>query len=141
MSTKVSNEDLMRYLDGELSPQDHIRVETALAGSTELARELAIFKAIQSDVADLSFGPRMPGDSVWGAVDRRLTRPVGWILLIAGMLIFSVYSTVVFVSSEVNPWEKIGVGGVVIGFLVLLASTAIERMREWQTDPYRDIER
>ena len=141
MSSKVSNEDLMRFLDGELSRQDHVRVEAALPDSTELARELAIFKAIQSNVAELSFSPRHPGDSVWDAVDRRLTRPIGWILFIAGALIFSVYSAVVFTTSDVNIWEKIGVGGVVIGFLVLLTSTALERMREWKTDPYRDIER
>ena len=141
MSTKVSNEDLMRYLDDELDPDDRARVETAIETSTELAREFAIFRAIQNDVADLSFSPQRHGDSVWDSVNRKLTQPIGWILFTAGILIFSIYTAYVFTTSDVNVWEKVGVGGVVIGFLMLLASTVYERMREYKTDPYRHIER
>jgi len=36
---------------------------------------------------------------------------------------------------------KLAMGGVTIGFVLLLAGTLHERWTEWQTDPYRDVER
>ena len=141
MSARISNEDLMRYLDDELDPDDRARVEASIAHDTEIAREVSIYRAIKNDVRDLSFSPLPRDESVWGEVNRAITQPVGWFLMVAGAIIFSVYASIVFVTSDANPWEKIGVGGVVIGFLVLLASAAIDRAREFKTDPYRHIER
>ena len=139
--SEVTNEELMMFLDGELDPDDHARVSAALSANTELARELAIYRGIQEDISDLSFSPRPLDTSVWGTVNRQITRPVGWILFTGGALIFAVYTAIVFATSSANTVEKIGVGGLVVGFLVLLAATVFERMKEWRTDPYRDIQR
>ena len=141
MSARVSNEDLMRYLDDELDPDDRARVEAALQSDTEVAREYAIFNAIKNDVGDLSFSPAPRDESVWGEVNREITQPIGWFLFVGGTVIFMVYAAVVYATSDANAWEKIGIGGIVIGFFVLLASTVFERMREYKTDPYRHIER
>jgi anti-sigma factor RsiW len=136
----MSNEELMRFLDGELSPSERARMEEALSSSTELQRELSIYRALQEEVRDLSFA--IPPDrSVWDTVDRRLTRPVGWILLTAGAFLWMAFGAWVFATSNVNVVEKLAVGAVVIGFLILLTSTILERAREWRTDPYRDIQR
>lgn len=140
MRRTVSNEDLMRYLDGELPDAAHAEVEAALARSTELSRELAIYRALAHDMRDLSFAVHREA-SVWGAIDRRLTRPVGWVLFAGGLILWFTYGAWVFAGSDADPLEKIAVAGVVVGFLVLLASTIFERLREWRTDPYRDIER
>ena len=83
--------------------------------------------------------PPARSNSVWGQVNRRLTRPVGWLLFAAGSLIFAIYSGYIFATSDANPWEKIGIGGIVIGFLFLLAVTIYERSVEWRTDPYKDV--
>lgn len=140
MRRDVTNEDLMRYLDGELPAAERARVEQALSGSTELGRELAIYRSLKEGVRGLSFDvPREA--SVWDTVDRRLTRPVGWVLVVAGAVLWTAYGAWVFATSNVNPWEKVGVAALVVGFLILLASTIFERLREWRTDPYRDIER
>ena len=141
MNARISNEDLMRYLDDELDPEARARVEAALETDTEVAREFAIFRAIKNDIGDLSFSPSPRDESVWGEVNREITQPVGWFLFVAGAVIFVIYAAVVYATSDANPWEKIGVGGVVIGFMVLLASTVFERVREFKTDPYRHIER
>ncbi len=141
MNQRISNEDLMRYLDDELEPPDRARVDDALTRSTELQRELAIYRAIRDDVADLSFSPSPRDQSVWGEVNREITRPVGWFLLITGSVIFVIYAAVVYATSDANPWEKIGVGGIVIGFSTLLISTIYERVQEYRHDPYKHIER
>ena len=141
MTQRISNEDLMMYLDDELDPPDRARVEEALKRSTELQRELAIYRAMQNDLADLSFSPGPKDDSVWGEVNREITRPIGWFLLITGSVIFVVYAIVVYATSDANPAEKIGIGGIVIGFTTLLISTIYERVQEYRHDPYKHIQR
>lgn len=140
MTRSISNEELMRYLDDELDPPDRARVDAALATSTELQRELAIFRSMQSDLAGLP-DPARPAPSVWTAVNRRLTRPVGWILMVAGFVLWAGYGAWVFATSPANPVEKLGVGALAVGFLILLGATIFDRLREWKTDPYRDVER
>ena len=141
MADKINHDDLMRFLDGELSPDEHARVEAALAASTELAREAAVYRAMKGGFQGLSFHPGDYHRSVWDHVDQRLTRPIGWFLVIAGATIWSGYGVYVFATSSADPWEKLGAGAVVIGILLLLASVIWERYRESLTDPYRDVYR
>lgn len=136
----MSNEDLMRFLDGELPPDEVQRVEEALQSSTELQRELRIFEALREDVGGLTYDPPAH-TSVWDGVQRRLTRPVGWILFISGAILWMAYGSWVFATSAADPVEKLAIGALTIGFLILLGSTVSERVREWHTDPYRDIQR
>ena len=130
----------MRYLDGELPPGERRRVEAALSGSTELQRELALFRAIKKDLSDLSFstGPR---NGVWDKVNRRLTRPVGWIFLVAGATLWTGYGAYVFATTPGELVEKLAAGGVVIGILLLLVSVIWEQYQAWVRDPYRDVQR
>ena len=140
MTSPISNEDLMRYLDDELSAEEELRIEAALRDSTELRRDLAIFRAMRLDLEDLGGSGRTRG-SVWTAVQRRLTRPVGWLLLVTGFVLWSGYGAWVFATSPADPVEKLAIGALVVGFLVLLSSTILERLSEWKDDPYRDVER
>jgi anti-sigma factor RsiW len=137
----ADQEQLMRYLDGELSPDERARVEADLARSTELQRELAIYRAMQLDVRGLSFRPPVREPSVWGAVHRRLARPLGWILLSSGLTLWAAWAAWLFSISAVNPWSKLAVGAIVIGFLLLFGSVAYERYLDWLDDPYRDVHR
>ena len=137
----LSHEDLMRFLDGELPPEEHARVEARIAASTELSRELQLFRAVKSGFQDLSFHARTNHLSVWDQVNRRLTRPIGWVLVIIGVAIWTGYGAYVFTTSPADPWEKLATGAVAIGMLILLASVIWERYREWLTDPYRDVYR
>lgn len=140
MRPTVSSEDLMRLLDGELPPEEVARVEDALERSTELQREFRIFQALRDDVSGLSYDPPAH-NSVWDGVQRRLTRPLGWILFVSGAILWSVYGGWVFATSAANPIEKLAVGAFTIGFFILLGATVSDRLREWRTDPYRDIQR
>jgi hypothetical protein len=137
----TDHEQLMRYLDGELPADERARVEDELARSTELQRELAIYRAVQRDVRGLSFAPPVLGRSVWGEVNRRLARPLGWILFSAGITLWAAWGAWLFTTSAINLWPKLAVGAVVIGLLVLFASVVYERYHEWLTDPYRDVHR
>lgn len=140
MRPTVTNEELMRFLDGEMEPSERTRVEHEMARSTELQREFAIYSALRGEFRDLTFAVR-PDRSIWDAVDRRITRPVGWVLFAGGAVLWLTYGAWVFATSAADRWEKLAVAALATGFLILLGSTIFERVREWRTDPYKDIER
>jgi len=104
MTTRISSEDLMRYLDGEMSPEERVRVESELDRSTELQREVAIYRALKTDFQELSFHPATHHKSVWDQVNVRVTRPIGWILVAAGTALWMTYGVYVFATSTIYPW-------------------------------------
>ena len=138
---RVTQDDLMRYLDGELTPDERARVDAALSTSTELQREIAIYRAIKADFQELSFEPAGRYTSVWDRVNARVTRPIGWLLVVAGTLAWMSYGVYVFATSPSDPWEKLATAAIAIGILILFASVIWERYQEWLRDPYRDVHR
>ena len=129
----------MKFLDQELPPGEHARIERELAASTELQRELARFRQMRADVRSLGTDIRAPG--VWATIHRQLTRPVGWLLLIAGTVLSSAWGFWLYFTSDEDLVLKFATGAVVIGVALLLGATIQERWIEWQTDPYRDIDK
>ena len=66
MTENVSHENLMRYLDGEIAPEERARIDAAVANSTELQRDLVVFRTMKNDLQAMTFG--LANDqSVWGA--------------------------------------------------------------------------
>lgn len=133
-------EALMRYLDGESPPDEVAEIERRLAQSTELARELALFRALKADLASLTEDTDIR-DSVWDRVSRSVARPVGWMLLVVGMVVWGLYASWVFLASPGQLTVKLATAALVVGLLLLLASVSLERYRAWQIDPYRDVHR
>ena len=136
----VSHEDLMRFLDGEVTPEERVAIEGRLEASSELRREFAIFRSIKEDFRDLSFAPQ-DGDSVWDRIRSRITSPVGWALTTTGFLGWAAYAAWSFVKSPSAIVVKLTTGAVVIGMLVLLAQVIWDRYREYGSDPYRNVHR
>jgi hypothetical protein len=137
----LAPELLMRYLDGELTPDERARVESLLADATEVQRELVVYRHIHRDLSELRLHTGGGRRSVWDRVHKRLSRPVGWILTCTGVFAWLVYGAWVYLSSATPSWEKAMSSAVVIGVLLLFASVIHDRYREWLTDPYRDVER
>ena len=141
MSERVTHEELMRYLDGEVGPEERSRIEGAVDQSTELRRELAVYRAMKNDLQSLRLRDGGKGGSVWDSVNRQLARPFGWILLTVGALVWAAYSLYVYFNSPALLLQKMATAAVGIGILILLAGVIWERYRIWLTDPYRDIQR
>ena len=136
---KVNQEDLMRFLDGEVSPEKRAEVERFLETSSELRREVALFRSMKEELQDLSFA-NYRADSVWDRIRSRITQPVGWILTITGTAAWLVYGAWSFVRSPSGIVVKLATGGVAIGILVLLANVIWDRYRAYGTDPYRNVQ-
>ncbi len=140
MTEHVSQEGLMRYLDGEAGPEERARIDAVVAASTELQRDLVVLRTMKSDLQAISFG--LANDtSVWGAVHRRITRPLGWILLSVGFLTWILYGSYLYMVSAIDPWEKLATSAIGLGILFLFGTVIYERRKEWRTDPYRNVYR
>lgn len=136
----ISHDELMRYLDGEL-PTDRARaVEEAMETSTELRREYTIFRRMKTDLRDMGAGME-PDHTVWGAVNRKLTRPMGWVLFLVGAVIWVAYGVYAYLTGGEALWEKLATSAVVVGLGMLLVSALVDRWRDLKTDPYKEIER
>lgn len=139
MKHEVTNEELMRLLDDELEARRAGEVRSHLERCAECRREYEVFGALKRDMTGLA--PAAGGRSVWLDVHQRLTRPVGWILFLAGMALWTMWAAYAFVTAPGELVEKLAVGAIVIGLLMLLVSVIAERLAEWKTDPYRHIQR
>jgi len=120
VSERVSHEELMRYLDGEVGPEERTRIEQALEASTEVRRELAVYRAMKDDLQALKLQDGGPNESVWHAVNRSLARPLGWVLLVIGSLVWAAYGSAVVVTGFVarfKPLRILGIG--LLGLTVL----------------------
>lgn len=136
----TGHEELMRYIDGELPPERARAVEEALERSTELRRELVLFRRMKTDLEEI--GARMSTQrTVWDEVNRRLTRPVGWVLFLAGALVWLTYGVYTYLAGADALWEKMAVSAVVVGLGMLLLSVMVDRYQDLKTDPYREIQR
>ena len=136
---RVSQEDLMRFLDGEVSPAERAAVERVLETSSELRREVALFRSMKENLQDLSLAH--VDVSVWGRIRTRITMPIGWILTTSGVVAWLAYGAWSFVRSPSGIVVKLATGGIAIGILVLLAHVIWDRYKEYGTDPYRNVHR
>lgn len=131
--------ELSAYADGELSGDAARRVRGHVEGCTECARELALIQAM-GDAVKESPETEERG-SVWEGVHRRLTRPAGWALLVAGILILTGLATVEWLRAGSLTLEWLATTAVVVGGGLLVVSIGYEQYREWKDSPYRDVQR
>ena len=140
MKKAISNEDLMRYLDDEMRADERKELEEHLRHSTELQRKLTIHQALRTDLRNSNFYPANYRRSAWDQVGAKLTKRIGWILLIVGWIILTAYGAYFFLADpEESSWEKWGAGLLWVGVLALLISVVRERYKESKTDPYKDV--
>lgn len=137
----IERDELMRYLDNELPPERRQAVEEAAESDTELQREIALYRSIKEDLKDLGARMAMRDRGTWAAVNRTLTRPVGWGLFVVGVLIWASYAVYTYLTGGEALWQKLATSAVVLGLGLLFLSTLIDRYRDLKTDPYKEIQR
>ena len=135
-------EDLVRFVDGELHGTDLNRFEQHLETCTECRRDVSIFQSLKGELQAMGMKqPDIPGGSVWDDVNRKVARPIGWIFTIIGFIMYLAYAIFTFITSSGNLFEKLMIGFLVAGFVVLLATVAWERIVNYRTDPYKGVEK
>ena len=130
-------ERLMAYADGELDRHAASEIERHLDGCTECSRELSIVNGLKGAMKEMESNQSR---DVWGAVHRRLTTPVGWLLILGGTLFWVVLAVVRWFQAELTV-EWLASTAVVTGLVMLLVAVGSEQYRNWKIERYKDVER
>ena len=135
---------MMGLMDNELTPEETadvnqhlIRCETCRKEFDELSRSYSKLEAV-------SFSS--PSDDelnrIWKSPFSRFTRNAGVFIVFAGWVTLIIYSLVEFFRSDTEPLlPKITFAGIIIGFIILLYAVLSDRLRAFQTDPYKEVKR
>ena len=78
---------------------------------------------------------------MWRTVERRITYPLGWILVVAGLSVWAVLALMEWFRGGSLSLAWLATTAVGIGFALLLTGVGIEQYREWRTSPYKDLQR
>ena len=135
---------LSGYIDGELTQQDAQRVrlhcdtcEQCRQGLDELRRMRELIgQTSLSNISQTEWRETMSDTTV------KATRGLGWLLFTGGLLIAVGVGVYEVITSD-HSWtllEKLIVGGVYGGLLLLFISVLRQRLIERKTDKYKDVE-
>lgn len=138
MQSRHPEEELSAYADGELPAEEAESVEAHLETCTECRRELAAIETMGDAMSAEDTGE---AGGVWDGVRRRIVRPAGWSLVVAGAVVLAALALVEwFRTGSLTPeWLAATAVGVGIGLLAL--NIGWEQYREWKQSPYRDVQR
>jgi hypothetical protein len=120
--------DGMRYIDGEMTAAEKNEFEKHLASLTGMMR----IRDPQDDFWEV----------YWKKLFRRTERRTGWLLLISGAALIVLYALWKGVTDfgEIT-FVKVVTVILTAGFIILLISAIRERVHQYKTDRYKDIER
>jgi anti-sigma factor RsiW len=133
------HELLGAYADGELDAAQTAQVAQHLTKCTECARELALIRSMGGAMRTLVNSTQSRG--IWETVHRRLSRPIGWLLMLAGVAVWTTLAVVEWYRSRELTWEWMAGSAVVIGVVLLAVGIGYEQYREWKETRYRDVMR
>ena len=127
------------YADGELQPTETARVAGHLTTCTECARELALIRSMGGAMRAMAGSTRPRG--VWATVHRRISRPIGWLLVIVGVAAWSALAALEWFRSRELTLEWLAGSAIGIGIGLVAIGVAYEQYREWKETRYKDIDR
>jgi anti-sigma factor RsiW len=133
------HELLGAYADGELDAGQTALVAGHLQECTECARELALIRSMGGAMRGMITAA--PERDVWSGVHRRLTRPIGWLLFVAGFAVWAAMAVVEWFRHGELSWEWLSLTAIGIGLALLFTGVLFEQYRDWKNTRYRDIER
>ena len=138
-------EKLSGFIDGELTQQDFQQVRLHVDSCSTCAAEMNEILAMRERLGTARLSDR--DHDVWReTMDNttvKTTRGIGWLLLIGGVLLgvgLGVYEIVTSPSSTISLTEKLVVGGIYGGMLLIFISVLRQRLIERKTDRYKDVE-
>lgn len=145
MSAENHEQDCMRYLDGEMSPDERGRFEAHLASCEpcrKACREFTRLKEV-TDSMRLADLPETVWDAYWSKIYNRIERSVAWFLFIIGALVVNGYWLYqVITDPELYNVLGLGLAFMLAGFAVLFLSVLREKATVNRTDRYiREVKR
>ena len=132
-------ERLGAYADGELEPAETAAVAKHLTTCTECSREVALIRSLGGAMRTMMSDTKPRG--VWDTVNRRITRPVGWLLVVAGVVAWLAMAGLEWYRSRQLTIEWLGMSAFWIGIALVALGVFHEQYREWKDTRYKDVQR
>ncbi len=137
-------EMLSGFIDSELTQQDRQRVQLHVDNCASCAAELDEVLAMRDRLGRARLSDR--DHDVWREsmenTTVKATRGIGWFLVVGGALLgvgFGIFEFFIDRSS-ISLFEKLIIGGVYGGMLLIFISVLRQRLIERKTDRYKDVE-
>ncbi len=138
------DELLSGYLDGELTQQEHQRVRVLCETNAEYREKLEELRVLREQVGQMSFDTHDARQwrETMNDIPTRTTRGLGWLLLIGGALVAAGFFVVEFFRNVdgLGLIERLIIGGIYGGLLLLFVSVLRQRLIERKNDKYKDVE-
>lgn len=133
---------LMGLIDGELTPEETIKINEHLNRCAECRAEYEELHETSSKIHSVSFlePDETILESLWNPPYSHLSRISGLAMVIGGwiaLILYILYEAIIRGSGSLFP--RIGAAVMVIGFIVLLANAIRERWIKYKLDPYKEI--
>jgi hypothetical protein len=131
------------YVDDELTQQQRQLVDVHLEQCKECSNALTDLEALRERVGAARL--KSLDDKVWReTTDDSLIQAsagMGWLILIGGFLLVVGYGVFEFITDpDIATFEKMAASVVYLGFGGLFFSVLRQRLIEWRTDRYKDVE-
>ena len=137
---------MMGYLDKESRDEEVKALEEHLKTCASCRREWESFQKLKQETSQMKFKPipEMFWDDYWQNVYNRMERGISWILISVGAILLLAYAAYdLFETFFLNPQEplveKIGLGLLLLGLIILLISVIREKMMVRRVDKYRRV--
>jgi predicted anti-sigma-YlaC factor YlaD len=137
------NELLSGYLDGELTQQKSQQVKLHLEACPQCAENLESLRELRVRMSQAEWSNT--DKDVWREkmddMTVKVSRGIGWVLFIGGLLIVAGIGVFVFITSDdIGTGEKLLVSAIYAGLGALFVSVLRQRLIERKTDRYKDVE-
>lgn len=136
------------YYEGVLSEEQMQAVDAHVAACVECRRELEEIRQFEEVMNKMELKKPKPEvwRMYWASVYNRLERRFGWILFSIGAIILLFYGgykmiEAIIIDSTVPLLLKIGLLGLLAGFVVLLVSVGRERFFVRKRERYKEVEK
>ena len=134
---------LSGYLDGSLTHAQTQRVRIQLEDDPEARRLLEELRTLRDAARTTRF--LAPDDDAWPELPQTrvswISRSLGWTVTVVWLAIVAIYALWRFLTTTSDPLEIFLVLGLPGGFVLLLLSVLLDRLKALKTDPYRDVHR
>jgi anti-sigma factor RsiW len=134
---------LSGYLDGMLTQQDTQRIRLHLESCTSCRRVVDEMKSIRE--VTMTSTSSTPPDDQWDERPRggvsRLSFGLGWAIVIAWIVGLIGFALGQLWSGPESLTEKLLIFSAITGFALLLLSVVIDRLKRFQSDRYRRVEK
>lgn len=135
---------LMGLLDGELTPEESVKINAAMSRSSRLREEYEALRQAGDTLRGISFIE--PDEALarkfWRNPYSGFGRAASLVLIVggyAGLIGYGVFEALRTGTEELP--AKLMIGAIAIGFAMLLLQTIVQRLLTWKNDPYKEIER